>query len=256
MLKLMRYWIELIFRRIKDEPLRFYEYVYYWTEAAKNPSDLGVSSKSVESDSWLELARAQYELLKWAGLKRNWTIVEIGCGNGKIPCMLKKDGANLDVRYFGLDIVEECIRYCRIRFRDRKNFHFEIIRDNKLDLKDNFADCIILMSVFTHVDENTIITYLTQIRRILRQKGVCIFTVHLAQNVEGEKRTVPVAQYSFDHMKKIIRDLGFIPYRFIRCPPPESEIYLQAHNNWPFGSQFYFLISKSEVNNLELTLIT
>jgi len=259
--RLARYTVMTIRREVVREILsgggnfRFNQYVSHWTRQAKVFEAYDVSSESVGSEHWKRLAEPQFRLLQWAGLREDWVIVEIGCGNGKIPYMLEREKAIPSGAYYGFDIIEECIEDCRRRYSS-KNFHFNLIQKPSLDLQDEFADCIFLMSVFTHTDEATIHKYLGQIRKGLKSNGVCIFSVHLIPESWPRQVSISIAQYPFATIRRIISDLQFQCYTYSDYPPLGSETYVPGLvTERPYGQQFLFVVSKTLQDNPKLTRI-
>ena len=237
---------------MRKQSFEFKQYVSFWAETVKNPKAVSVSVESVGSKEWAALAEGYYTMLKWAGIRSDWVIVEIGFGNGKVPYMLEREGAIPNGAYYGFDIIERDIEYCQRTFTS-KNFHFNIIENNSLRLPEAFADCVFLMSVFTHVDEITIRDYLRQIRRILKPAGLCIFSIHLSPQGQPRQRTIAIAQYSFDEIRKIASSLGFYAYKFTKYPDLSSDRYVPGSSDGPYGLQFPFIVSNAPLINSELS---
>lgn len=238
---------------LSNRSIEFNQYVSYWARAAKNPKAVDVSTETVGSKEWLALAEGYYKLLKWAGLRDGWVIVEIGFGNGKIPHMLEREGAIPNGAYYGFDIIQQDVEYCRRKFTSM-NFHFNVIEKNSLEIPEKFANCVILMSVFTHVDKITIHDYLRQIRKVLKPTGLSIFSIHLSPPGQPGLRTIPIAQYSYDEIKEIVSSLGFYCYKFVQYPDLSSNEYAPARSQErPYGSQFVFVVSSTQLTNPELT---
>lgn len=238
---------------MRKRSFEFNQYVSYWAETAKNPKAVDVSVETVGSKEWVALAEAEYNLLKWAGIRNDWVIVEIGFGNGKIPYMLEREGAILNGAYYGFEIIERDIEYCQRMFTFNY-FHFNVIENNSLWIPNEFANCVLLMSVFTHVDEITIRDYLRQIRRVLKPTGLCIFSIHLSPQGQPGQRTIPIAQYSFDEIREIASSLGFYGYKFTKAPDLNSDRYVPGlSSDGPYGMQFPFVVSNTLLMNSELT---
>lgn len=237
---------------IPTRPVEFNEYVSYWAETAKDPRALSVSTDTVGSREWLALAEGQYQLLRWAGLRKDWVIVEIGFGNGKIPYMLKRENAIPNGAYYGFDIIQSAVEYCKKKFTPN-NFHFNLVENNSLNIPKEFADCIFLFSVFTHVDEDTVRGYLKQIRRAMKPSGLCIFSIHLSPQGRPGQRTIPIAQYSFDEIRELVSSLGLCCYKFTKYPDLSSVEYVPTSKpDRPYGIQFVFVVSNTQLKNPEL----
>ena len=234
------------------QPLGFDQYVQYWTEITKNPKAIDVSTETVGSKEWIALAQAEYRLLKWAGLRKDWVLVEIGFGNGKIPYMLEREHAIPDGSYHGFDIIQNDLEYCRGKYPSN-NLHFDLIDRNNLTTPNEFADCILLMSVFTHIDKAAVRYYLKQIRKVLKPTGLCIFSIHLSPPGKAGQRTIPIAQYSFDEIRTLVSSMGFYCYKFRNAPDLDSVRYVPGLSpDGPYGMQFVFIVSNKMLTNPEL----
>jgi SAM-dependent methyltransferase len=234
------------------QSFEFDQYVQYWIETAKNPKALDVSTEVVGSNRWLALAEGQLQLLKLAGLRNDWVIVEIGFGNGKIPYVLERNGAIPNGAYYGFDIIQRDIEFCQREFAS-KNFHFKLIEKNSLELPKEFADCVLLMSVFTHVDEMTMRDYLRQIYEVLKPTGLCMFSIHLNPPGKRGLRSIRIVQYSSDEIREIVSGLGFWCYKLASAPDPTSSKYIPGQSlDGPYGAQFVFVVSKKPLANPEL----
>lgn len=112
------------------------------------------------------------------------TIVDIGCGNGRLAIPL----AELDVRYFGIDTIAESIGFCHQAFAEWSDrFHFEFcdvkndfynlygkIAPDEFEVRheDGSVDTVFLSSVLTHIGtESACERYLQESYRILRPSG-------------------------------------------------------------------------------------
>jgi len=152
------------------------------------------------------------------GLSAGLHALEIGCGIGRdaIPLteVLGSEGL-----YIGTDVIADSIRWCSENISPRHpNFEFihQDIRDDlhnpdgsidvhtvRLPTPDNWADLIILQSVFTHMLRDTVSHYLREFARVLRPNGLVYATVFLVdEEILVSARATNLTQWNlrFDHL--------------------------------------------------------
>ena len=130
-------------------------------------------------------------LRKYSDLKPECDILDVGSGMGRTAVALT-EYLNESGSYQGIDVVERAVAWCSRHITERfPNFrfrHISVANDlyNKDTLsaasyifpfKDQQFDLVSLFSVFTHMQPEELENYLSQIWRVLRSGGKCIFTV-------------------------------------------------------------------------------
>ena len=126
-------------------------------------------------------------------LKPNETVLEIGCGIGRMALPLTN--YLTDGRYEGIDIVEEGIDWCRKNISAKyPNFRFQLAdihnalynpkgTENaagyRFPFEDKTFDFVFLTSVFTHMVLPEVDNYVAEISRILKKGGRCFATFFL-----------------------------------------------------------------------------
>ena len=128
------------------------------------------------------------------GLRPELHVFEVGCGIGRdaIPLaqILGPDGY-----YIGVDVISDSIKWCTANISARHpNFQFvhqdisdELhnpsgaveLRTVRLPADDDWADLIILQSVFTHMLRDDVAHYLRELARVLRCRGLIYATVFI-----------------------------------------------------------------------------
>lgn len=136
-------------------------------------------------------------LVKYARLKPESAVLDVGCGIGRLAVPLTKF-LNENGSYDGFDIVKKGIDWCNKRIAAKyPNFKFLHI-DLKNDLyndktetearsfifpyEDNSFDCVVLTSVFTHMMPDDVDNYIGQITRVMRSGGKCLVTFFLVND--------------------------------------------------------------------------
>ena len=153
-------------------------------------------------------------LVKYAGIKPDASVLDIGCGIGRLAIPLTRF-LSANGSYDGFDIVKKGIEWCNNRISPKyPNFRFLLI-DLKNDLyndkaeyearsfifpyEDDSFDCIVLASVFTHMMPNDVDNYLNQIARVMRSGGKCLVTFFLVNDDILKKMSCGETNFVFKH---------------------------------------------------------
>ncbi len=132
-------------------------------------------------------------------LKPNDTVLEVGCGVGRMAIALTKY-LNAQGRYEGFDIVPDAVGWCTARIGPRHpNFSFKLAdvynknynpkgscsaSEYRFPYDDHVFDFVFLTSVFTHMLPQDMERYLSEISRVLKVGKTCLITFFLL-NVES-----------------------------------------------------------------------
>lgn len=114
----------------------------------------------------------EYSLLLQNGLKREHTVIDVGCGSGRLAVKLRDYLRGL---YVGIDIVPELLRYAR-SIANRPDWKFYAAPGLTIPEADDWADFICFFSVFTHLLHEEAFKYLTDARRVIKPNGKIIFS--------------------------------------------------------------------------------
>lgn len=131
------------------------------------------------------------EQLKDFGLTPDMSVLDVGCGQGRMARPLVDFLSPQTGRYNGFDIVKSGIDWCRHHYADVPNFtfhHANIInarynaggdvaaKDYIFPYADDSFDMIFLTSVFTHMFKEDAANYLAEIQRVLKPGGRSVIT--------------------------------------------------------------------------------
>jgi ubiquinone/menaquinone biosynthesis C-methylase UbiE len=138
--------------------------------------------------------------IELANLQPDDRVLDVGCGIGRMAVPLT-DYLSASGEYWGFDIVEKGIAWCRDRISSRfGNFHFlhsdvynrhynpkgkVRARDFRFPFDDDSFDFVFLASVFTHMLPPDMENYLSEVSRVLNPGGACLVTYFL-MNEESE----------------------------------------------------------------------
>ncbi|WP_269235153.1 class I SAM-dependent methyltransferase [Flavobacterium flavigenum] len=155
----------------------------------------------IGSGNFLAQGKHHLELLnKYADLKEDHSVLDIGCGIGRAAVALTQY-LSVEAKYEGFDVVEKGIIWCKKHItNDYPNFNFRYIplnndlyhfTDDKAEnfvfpYEDNSFDTIFLFSVFTHMQPLEVQNYFNEIQRVLKPGGKCLGTFFL-YNDENEE---------------------------------------------------------------------
>lgn len=137
-------------------------------------------------------------LIDSMNLTSNSSVLDIGCGFGRLPIGLLKYVEDLR-QYVGIDVSKKAIRWCqRFITPQQPNFQFIHIdvknirynpRGNSIDtafrlpFADQSFDIIYLYSVFSHMSLEDVRVYLQEFRRLLKLSGNIFLTTFIETDV-------------------------------------------------------------------------
>jgi ubiquinone/menaquinone biosynthesis C-methylase UbiE len=105
---------------------------------------------------------------------RSKTVVDTGCGEGDLTVRLSEMGANA----VGID-KKEIIAGARKRHPDHKELFKEGLAAT-MSLPDKYADAVLFMSSFHHIDPGSFNSTFTELSRVLKDDGIAIIIEPLA----------------------------------------------------------------------------
>jgi len=130
---------------------------------------------SYELQSWLNrehLIKVEEYLIK-KYISNHGTLIEAGCGNGRISCNIKKIFPKLDI--IGFDFVEEMVKTARKRCKNIKFYCLDATDLSKFK-DESFDYAIYLQQIISLIPYDRISTALDESYRILKKDGIVIFS--------------------------------------------------------------------------------
>ncbi len=126
---------------------------------------------AVGGGDYVTLGAIQRKLLRHAGLADGMSVIDLGCGSGRLAHAL---GNAMTVRYLGVDVVQALLDYAATRAPPAYRF----VRHTRLDIpaEPASADLVCAFSVFTHLLHEESFLYLADMHRVLRPGGVAVFS--------------------------------------------------------------------------------
>jgi len=136
------------------------------------------------------------EVLKKAGLNDGMSIIDLGCGSGRVA---KHLGLKFDsLNYLGIDIVPELLEYAASK--SPADYRFLLNRTLSLPEPDASTDIVAIFSVITHLLHQESYVYLQESKRVLKPGGRVVFSF-----LESEKNW-PIFQGMVDRAASGVRD--------------------------------------------------
>lgn len=134
-------------------------------------------SDAVGRGSYDVIGLLELELLKQAGLAPDSTLVDFGCGTGRLA--VQAIGALPQGHYIGIDISKEMLRRLEIRLRELpKQGRVSLLHQpsDVFPLEDGSVDMLCAFSVFTHMEHEDTFRYLKDARRVVKPGGRFVFS--------------------------------------------------------------------------------
>lgn len=146
----------------------------------------------IRGDSFLYSAQSDWDKYKkYINLKAGDTIVDIGCGHGRMAVNF----INSNINYLGIDILPEAIQWAVAAFAPWNNieFYYDNLYNSMYHPKgasaNNFkilmpasgVKGVLALSLFTHLETLDVVEhYLMEVRRVLCNDGAVIATFFVA----------------------------------------------------------------------------
>ncbi len=126
-------------------------------------------------------------------LSQNSRILDFGCGCGRVISWLNY--LYEDCSFYGTDIDEEAILWCQNQLSSIGDFTANK-NDPPFSYPDNYFSCIYSISVFTHLPEDMQFDWLKELRRVTKEDGLLLLSVHGEQLFPDD---LPALKQQFIH---------------------------------------------------------
>ena len=133
-------------------------------------SNVGFEKKYSSLGEFVNWLRHLYAYRYVERFIRNKSVLDIGCGTGY--GIHELSATALDT--VGIDIWINGLRFCNINYGSKTSFLAS--SGNSLPFRDNSFDLVFSFQVIEHIPTNSVISYLQEIKRVLKDNGVLIVT--------------------------------------------------------------------------------
>jgi len=121
---------------------------------------------------FIAVGKLEFSLLRSLGLKEGHSVVDVGCGSGRLALPLS---VLPGISYVGTDIVPQLLEHAK-KIVARPDWRFELTRGLSIPCEDNSADFVCFFSVLTHLTHEDSYRYLREARRVLKRGGKIVFS--------------------------------------------------------------------------------
>jgi ubiquinone/menaquinone biosynthesis C-methylase UbiE len=123
-------------------------------------------------DAYEQFGNIEADIVIGAGLKEGDTILDMGCGSGRLSSVLSKRFKSL--RYTGTDVVDELLAYAK----EKSSPDYVFIKHLSLSvpINDGELDFFCAFSVFTHLYHDETFVYLQDVHRAMKPGGTIVFS--------------------------------------------------------------------------------
>ncbi|MCB1121847.1 MAG: class I SAM-dependent methyltransferase [Verrucomicrobiae bacterium] len=151
-------------------------YTKYFRRLRRAPTGYSdVVGGDFENMGYLQLC-----LLRHAGLKKDHSLVDVGCGTGRLAHHLNQWGLK---DYRGYDVVKGMLRLAAKKV-NQPHYFFGLIKEELIKIRHDTVDFVCFFSVVTHLPHHTSFRYLLDGMRVLKPGGRLVFS-YLAYDCES-----------------------------------------------------------------------
>ena len=130
---------------------------------------------AIGSPSWQEfdrVGRLEAALLMQYGLLHCQTVVDVGCGSGRLAVSLPETFRG---NYIGTDISEPLLLRAAQSLKEPR-FRFVLVDDLVIPAENGSVDMVSMFSLLTHLRHEESFLYLREVKRVLRPGATVIFS--------------------------------------------------------------------------------
>lgn len=221
-----------------------------WVEGSKAVMPHDQAMKHAVGGEFDAFGVIESELLRFYGLRPDDTLIDVGCGSGRLAIPLSRTHRG---RYLGLDLAPDLLTYAEENCA-RPDWRFKVVDGLRIPEAGGVADMVCFFSVLTHMLHEQSYLYLKEARRVLKTGGRIVFsfleyavdghwptfaaTVENARRADGRPLNVFIHRDAIhawaEHLNLRVDDLRSGEDHFIPLSAPltlESSVVLSERAN-------------------------
>jgi len=180
-------------------------------------------------------------------LKKTFVVLDVGCGDGRMEELL----APKVKKIIGVDNQERPLQFAKLLVT-HKNVEF-MKNGKKLPVPDNSIDALVCFDVIEHIPINAVKSFVSEIKRVLRKKGVFVVTTPNRKELRGrffghKVDSKHYQEFTIPELQELLQKNGFnVEYStgiFVPVPIPFIEHFA---NIYPIYWIFAFLVKLGRV---------
>ena len=168
----------------------------------------------------------------WEQNKNKGQLIDFGCGPGQTTYFIYKCGLE---NVIGTDLSDEMVKVAK---RHNPKINFEQADLLNLKYKENTLGSAIAFYAIVHFDYIQIKTALTEVHRILVDKGEFMFSFHIGNeivhldNFLDKEVNIKFQFFEVDRIKALIEEVGFEIVDILKRQPYETEHQTERAYIW------------------------
>ncbi|WP_276979181.1 class I SAM-dependent methyltransferase [Flavobacterium filum] len=164
--------------------------------------------------------------------KNKGQLIDFGCGPGQTTNFIYNCGLE---NILGTDLSDEMVKVAK---RHNPTINFEQADLLNLKYKDNAFGAAIAFYAIVHFDYDQIKTALTEVKRILVDKGEFVFSFHIGKeivyldNFLDKEVNIKFQFFEVERIKALIEEVGFEIVDILKRQPYETEYQTERAYIW------------------------
>lgn len=180
-----------------------YEHLYE-TQAKQDTADTAIGDGDYDL-----IGKMEADLLMMEGLLSNYTLLDFGCGNGRLAVKIIPVLTN--GKYIGIDISDTFIERAKEKISKLNNVkcNYKLLKNAtySFPIESNSIDMICAFSVFTHMEHEDCYKYLLEANRIIKPGGLFILSCLPITLAASKQIFIDEADYDLKSRWKKVRNI-------------------------------------------------